>query len=289
MSDSIQKSEVSIVPSADLKGLEMSLSDLAAARGKLPALEAQMREMNVNNKDGYAAMGLKVMEARAVLKQGEEIIRPYLNKVKLVQDFLRTQLNNHEATAKIVADIGAAKQEEFNRLERLATQREQEERDRINRQKAEAEAKRLREEAAQKAAQEKDRKIQEIREQLKRKEITKRQAEKLLAAAGATEEAALAKAAADAEDIKNNPVKETVLPNKTTVAGQRARAPLVYTIIDINLIPRELLYPNRDQKTGEWKNEDFPRLNKMVRDAKSEKAAEAEAGGGIKVRRDDRV
>ncbi len=279
-----------IVPSADLKGLEQSLSDLVAARAKLPELETRIRSMPVNypNSEQYAAMGQEVQAARAILKRGEEVLRPYLNKVKLVADFLRTELNSHEAAAKLVADIGANKQAEYNRQERLATQREQEERDRKNREKAEAEAKRIREEGEQRAAMERDQKVRDIREALKKGNITKREAAKMLLAAGATEEAAKAKAAADADEVKNNPVQQTVLPNRTTVSGQRARAPLVYTIVDINLIPRELLYPNRNDK-GEWKNEDFPRLNKMVRDAKSEKAAEAEAGGGIKVRRDDRV
>ena len=146
----------------------------------------------------------------------------------------------------------------------------------------------MREEAEQKAAEAKDRRIKEIRQMLKDKEITKREAEKLLRQAGATEEAALAKAAADAEEVRANPVKETVLPNKTTVAGQRVRAPLVYTITNIDLIPRELLYPNR-ATDGTWDTSKFPRLNQMVSKAPSEAVAEAEAGGGIKCRRDDRV
>lgn len=279
-----------IAPSADLKGLEQSLSDLVAARAKLPELETRIRSMPVNypNSEQYAAMGQEVQAARAILKRGEEVLRPYLNKVKLVADFLRTELNSHEAAAKLVADIGANKQAEYNRQERLATQREQEERDRKNREKAEAEAKRIRELCEQRAAMERDQKVRDIREALKKGNITKREAAKMLLAAGATEEAAKAKAAADADEVKNNPVQQTVLPNRTTVAGQRARAPLVYTIVDIHKIPRELLYPNRSQK-GEWKLEDFPRLNQMVKNASSEKAAEAEAGGGIKVWREDRV
>src|SRR5882757_2906512 len=115
MTELAKQSNVSIVPSADLQGLAQSLGDLVAARDKLPELEQRMRTMPVTNRAEYAAMGLEVQEARSILKRGEEIIRPYLNKVKVVQDYRRTQMNEHEAAAKAVADIGARKQEDFNR------------------------------------------------------------------------------------------------------------------------------------------------------------------------------
>jgi len=110
----------------------------------------------------------------------------------------------------------------------------------------------------------------------------------MLKEAGANEEAEKAMAAAQADELEKNPPKVVVQANRTPVAGLRSRVGYSYTIVDIEKIPRALLYPFRGQD-GQWKPDDFPRLSKMVRETKSVKAAEAEACGGIVVTEDQKI
>lgn len=266
-----------------------TLAELKRTALILPDLKKKIEALNVKDSSSYAQMGLYVQEARAISKQGELKLNPFKAVINRVKDYVQTKLKEHELEADSVAKIGADKQSEYNRLEREAAQREQDEIRRRDKEAAEKRAAEQKKADEQAAKERKEKRIAEIRAMLKKGEIGKREAEKLLREAGATEEADKAKAAADAEQVATNVPQRNVLPNKVTVAGQRARAPLVYEITDISRIPRELLYPNPDQKTGKWKPEDFPRLNKAVREASGEKSAEATAGGGIRCWRDDRV
>lgn len=266
-----------------------ALTNLVTSRDELPALKASIESIKIMDPATYAQMGTQVQRARTIAKLGESEIRPLLNKVNEVRNFLLDAIKIQEKECEAIADVGARQQAEWNRQERLRTEREQRELNERNRKAAQEAADKLKREQAEQAARDKDAKIKEIREALRAKDITKAQAAKQLKDAGADEEAALAQASADADEIRNNPKKETVLPNKTTVSGQRARAPLVYEIVDINKIPRELLYPNVDQKTGKYRAADFPQLNQMVKGCATEAEAESKARGGIKVKREDRV
>jgi hypothetical protein len=75
---------------------------------------------------------------------------------------------------------------------------------------------------------------------------------------------------------------------KTTVAGQRARAPWIWKMKNIEKVPRELLYP-LPGADGTYDVAKFPRITAMVKEEQDKAKAEAKAGGGITAWQDDRV
>jgi hypothetical protein len=277
-----------IVPKTELKGIETALYDLAVKKAELPIIKQKLEALTITDAETYRKVGELVQQARAVSKQGELSLNPFKAIVNRAKETLQGWLNAHEEEAKVVADIGAAKQAAWNKKEReeAAAEERRKQQEKIDEQNRRAELQRKADEEA--AAERKERRIGEIREMLKSKTIGKREAERLLREAGAKEEADKAKAAADAEETASKVPEVKVAPIKATVAGQRARAPWVWEMVDIEKIPRELLYP-LPSDDGTYKVSDFPRITKMVKETKDKAQAEAKACGGITAYQDDRV
>jgi regulator of protease activity HflC (stomatin/prohibitin superfamily) len=288
----IKTDVVEVIPSTELFGLREALSELTREAEKLEDYRTRASalpgELPLTDAEVYATAGLLLNEVRASSELAPSKINPYKAVAKRVLDFLDTRLKAHKLCfAALDAEI-AGKMAERNKRERESAEREQR---RINEEKREAAQKRADEQRAADellAKEKREKRVAEIRGLLKRGKIGKREAAKLLKEAGATQEADLARAAADAEDTAKNVDQVKVLPNKVTILGQRARAPWQWRMVDITKIPRELLYPNRNA-LGHWDPEKFPRIGEMVRNEKDKVKAEAAAGGGIEVYQDDRV
>jgi hypothetical protein len=280
---------VEVLPQTDLPGLPETLIELRTALDDLPEMLAVAEQMDVLTKPQYVDAGSHLNKIRALRDLAEQQIRPYLDKVNDVRTFLLGVIKKHELACADADKIMAAKMADYNRREREEAERETQRKNQELKERQEREAKERREREEKAAEERKQRRIAEIRAELKAGRISKRQAEKMLRDAGAAEEADKARAAAEAEEARNKPITPVVVqPDKVAVAGLRARSPIVYEITNIDAIPRHLLYPNRNQQGG-FDHDKFPRLNEMVKKAKSPEAAEAEANGGICCRRDDRV
>jgi hypothetical protein len=152
---------------------------------------------------------------------------PYDKIIKRVKDFIQTRKLRVKNRVTELTGMLTPKMAEWDRAEERAAQAE---RDRVAREQKQAlerqaEQKRLADEKAAKELREK--RVAEIRTDLKAGRITKRQAEKLLTEAGALEESLKAKAAADEEESKEQAAKTAaevqVLPNIPAVAGNVKR------------------------------------------------------------------
>lgn len=277
-----------VLPSTDLQGLSEDLAELYRARTlDLPELADAAKRWVIHTQADYLNAANDLKKIDSIQKLGEAKLRPYLNIVNEVRTFLLGKIKSHELTTGEARKVLADKMAEFNRLAEEARLREQREIDERNRLKAQEEAARVRAQEEQAARERKERRVSEIRQLLKDKKITKKQAEKFYREAGATEEADKIKAAEVAAEIAANPVQQTVQSNRVAVAGISARAPLVWKIIDIDAVPRHLLYPNRN-KDGEFVCADFPRITQAVKNAKTPEAAMKEVPG-IEVKREHRV
>jgi hypothetical protein len=277
-----------VLPSTELQGLSEALGELYRARTlDLPELAAAARRWVIKTPADYINAGGDLKKIDNIDDMGENNLRPFLNKVNEVRTFLLGAIKSHRITTGEARKPLADKMAEFNRLAEEARLREQREIDEHNRIKAQEEAARIRKQEEEAAKERKILRVAEIKIMLRRKECTKKQAEKWLREANATEEADVLKAEEAAEQIAANPVQQVVQSNRVAVAGISARAPLVWRVVDIDAIPRHLLYPNRN-KDGEFVCADFPRITQAVKNAKTPEAAMKEVPG-IEVKREHRV
>jgi hypothetical protein len=220
---SIIKPEV--LPSLELPNLPTALAELKTELAKLPDLKAQAEAIVCTYPDTppavYADLVVLVDQMQDVGKAGEKLMRPLLDVVNEVSQYLHTQRKNQEQTAKVAWEPHANRAAAWKRAEREAAQREEQRINEENRRRASEQAEAQRRADAQAAEEKRKERVKEIRGMLKRGEIGKRKAEQLLREAGANEEADKAKAAADAEQSKANVQPVSVQANVPKVAGRR--------------------------------------------------------------------
>lgn len=213
------------------------VKDVQHFQTALTALKTQADSIVVN--DAATCLQAKTAQrnVRDYLKDVHAKLDPFVNLAKRTYDETRDERARWLTPGEAIDDALAAKVKAYERQEREAAQREQ---DRINTENARI--KREKDEADRKAALEKaaaDRKVRvaEINAQLRRKEITKREAAKLLKLAGADAEAAAQQAEADAEAAKNAPPPAvTVKPNIPAVAGVPSTVHYKAEVTDANLL-----------------------------------------------------
>jgi hypothetical protein len=199
-----------------------SMEDLSAQMDELQA-KAKKLPKQFESKTQYDEAASLVVQKKSLVKLGEATMLPFVEAVKRVKTFIDQQKNIVANGGTILSGIVEPAMVEWDEREARATAAEQK---RV-REEQEAKLKREAEEKAQKdreAAEElKQKRISEIREDLKAKRITKRQAEKALREAGALEEAAKAQIAADEEEQKSKAAetaaKTTVKPNTGPTPG----------------------------------------------------------------------
>jgi hypothetical protein len=226
-----------VVPAAPTPRPELDL--------RLATIKKTVDSIEVTDRDSYA----RLLEARLLVKSyktavGHEL-DPGIDKAQELLDLLKNQKAKFidpadviykDATERakiwLVEDerLRSAEQDRFNEAAEREKNRKAEE-DRIAR---ENEAK------VQRAVT-----IAEIRGKLQRKEITKRQAEKLLRMAGAEHEANLTAAAAAAEEAKAAPApKVEVKSDIPAIAGTRRSRVYKFEVVDALKIPRNFCAPD---------------------------------------------
>lgn len=201
--------------------LGTALAELHSELAKLPDLKAKADAIVCSSPETYAELVLVVDQMQDIGKLGETKMRPFLNVANTVVEVLHDERKRMEREAKAVFQPHFDRAAKWKREEREAAAREEQ---RVNAENARVAAEKAEEQrkADEIAAIEKRKaRVAEIRGMLKRGEIGKRKAAQLLREAGATEEADKAKAAADAEEVKQNVQPVEVAPNVPKFSGRR--------------------------------------------------------------------
>jgi chromosome segregation ATPase len=206
----------------------------------------------VGNKLAYTELLQTKADLTTYVKAVGFELDPGLAKAKELLDHLKQQKQKFVGPAE--EEIERAKIE----LKKYITEEE-----RLAREESELKAEAERRDRALKAEQERiaaekdatekrQAAVAEIRGKLSRKEITKREAERLLRMAGANEEADKAAAAAQAEEKKNAPApKIEVKADIPKVAGAPRGRSYKFQITDADKVPRQWCKPD-EVKIGEF-------------------------------------
>lgn len=284
-----------IIPKPELTGLLEALQYVATREAELAPLKADLENLQVVDDESYRVVGERVQKVREISKAAEDKLGPYKKRLNDAKTTILGWIAAAQEPADAIAKIGAEKQAAWNKKKREENEAEERRQQQKARDEQNRKAELQRQEDERIAKERRDARVKEIRADLaagkygdKKTAKAKREAQKQLELAGASEEAALAKASADAAELAAKVPEVKLEEKKTTVAGQRARAPFVWKMVDITKIPRELLYPMPGDD-GTYDVSDFPRITSMVKDEKDKKKSEAKAGGGILVWQDDRV
>jgi hypothetical protein len=239
--------------------------------------KARAEAIQVTDQESYITAGSLVVELRTYVKDVKAKLGPGIDSAKKHLDFLRNQQLQYTAPIETIISIAERKAEAWIAEDRRirAAEEQEEQQKLLDAQKAKAEADRLQAEAE--AAEKKAARVEEIRAMLRRKSITKREAERLLKLAGANEEAALAAAAAAAEEAANAPPPTVRVASAVpTVSGIKKRVNWKFEVVDASKLPRQFLMP------------DLVAIGTEVRKIKHIKRAEALIPG-IKVREEDSI
>ena len=196
---------------------------LDALQKKLQGLKDRADSLVVADQNGcIAAKNLK-LDIQAYMKAVKFETGPDIESAKEELRRLQAQEKMLLAPAEAMLEVSESKRKTWENEERRKAEEEQrrinEENQRQQRIKADAE----RREGERIAKENREKRVIEIRRMFKRGEIGKREAERLLKAAGADEEAAKAGAAAQAEETAATAPVVQVKPNIPTVAGTVSR------------------------------------------------------------------
>jgi hypothetical protein len=240
---------------------------LDALQRKLQGLKDRADSLVVSDQAGcIAAKNLK-LDIQAYMKAVKFETGPEIEIKKGELRQLQEQEKMLLAPAEAMLETSESKRKTWENEERRKAEEEQrrinEENQRQQRIKADEE-RRLAEHIA---TENRKSRVNEIRGQLKRGEIGKREAERLLKAAGADEEAAKAGAAAQAEETAAAAPVVQVKPNIPAVQGTVSRQNWKFRITNAQLIPLAFRMP------------DEVAIGRMVRDTKDKKKAEAQCAG----------
>jgi hypothetical protein len=265
--EQITKSQVDLIPALPTKEVETALAELRTATANLGSLRERADPLAVKDKDSYTAAGQLRAEVRSASKIGALKLKPYLEVAKRVVEYLRTEISKHETeAAKIEGSLDTKINDHLTR-EKAAAAAEQtrinEERNRQARIKSEEDRK----ERERIAKETKERRVAEIKADLKSGKLGKRDAARLLKEAGALEESAIEQAAADAEVAREAPKPVEVKPDLPVIAGSRKRTIWDFVVLDENRLPRKYMTPN------------LVKIGADVRFNKSKEKSEAEIPG----------
>ena len=199
-------------------------TEVAKFESPLAELKHRTDALAVTDQESFVIARTIQKDWDGYIKQVGFELDPGIAKAKSTLDHLKDQKEKYVGPAKQYKELARQKADawaaEEKRLARIEEDRKNAELRKQQEEKAEQERK---DRAAQAIADRKER-VKEIQAMLKRKEITKAYAARLLKEAGAEEEAKLAQAEADAEAAKNAPPPQvTVKPSIPTVAGTKSQ------------------------------------------------------------------
>jgi len=202
------------------KPFNLALAKLEDQEDALEALKAKAQALKVFDKASFEKADELLKQTKRETNDAEETMDPFRTMLNRAKDFVLVRQRRVTNAAEIVRGILNAKMVEYSQKVERERKAEEERQQKLKQAQLEREAEEKRRADAEAAKALKERRVSEIREDLRNGKITKRQAEKLLREAGAEEEAAKAKAAADADDLKN---KAPEIAQKTTVKSEVPR------------------------------------------------------------------
>jgi len=187
----------------------------------------------VETDEQFSKCGILLLAVKNYEKDVHSKLDTFVEIPRRAYEAARQERQKYLNQAEEVRTLVSGPMNEFKRRKREADEADQK---RINDERARRHAKDAEEqriEAERVAKETLERRVAAIRDMLKRKEIGKREAAKLLKEAGALEEAAKAQAAADEETAKSAPPPEVkVLPSTPKVAGLRGRVNYYADVVD---------------------------------------------------------
>jgi hypothetical protein len=216
----IKLKDGSTVEIIQAKPFNLALAKLEDQEDHLADLKDAVRKLNVVDRASFdkADELLKMIKAESSL--AEDTMDPFRTVLNRAKDFVLQRQRRVTNAAEEIRGLLNSKMVEYSQKVERERKAEEERQQKLKQAEIEREAERKRQADAEAAEDLKKRRIAEIREDLRAGKITKRQSEKLLREAGAQEEADKAKAAADAEDLKN---KAPEIAQKTTVKSEVPR------------------------------------------------------------------
>lgn len=238
----IRTKQGEIIPAISPEAFELAVESMDELNEQLKALQVKAEALprQFETPAHYAMAASLVAQKKSILKLGDSTMTPFEEAVKKVKTFIGNQHHMLETTGDVVINTVKPAMVEWDARERRAAEAEQARLRALR----EAQLKREAEEKAQKDAEAavvlKKRRIAEIRADFKAGRITLRQSKQLLAAAGATEEAAHAQIALEKEEADAKAVetanRTTVKPRTQAVAGVVRRTNYGATCSDEDLL-----------------------------------------------------
>lgn len=202
---------IEVLPADQMVKFTEALATMETLRAELDAIHVEARqllEFKTWTPEQRVRAGELTTDYKNKVKTGESTIQPFKDAVnEFKKKYILTPENRVNNKAEEIKMGLSPRMGEWDREDERQKEIEKKRIADAERAKLEraAEVKRQEDEALAKQAREK--RVSEIRQDLKDKKITKREAEKLLREAGALEEALKAKAAADQEEGKQNAKK----------------------------------------------------------------------------------
>ena len=240
---------------------------LDALQKKLQGLKDRADSLVVADQSGcIAAKNLK-LDIQAYMKAVKFETGPEIEIKKGELRQIQEQEKMLLAPAEAMLETSESKRKTWENEERRKAEEEQRRINEENARQARIKADNDKREAEKLAKETREKRVNEIRGMLRRGEIGKREAERLLKAAGADEEAAKAGVAAQAEETAAAAPVVQVKPNIPAVQGTVSRQNWKFRITNPALIPLTFRMP------------DEVAIGRMVRDAKDKKKAEAQCAG----------
>lgn len=249
----VVKANQEIVPSSDLPKFQDALATMDDLEAQLEPIAKEAREIKVTDAVSYARAGVLIATLKSAVKTGDGTMSPYDAILKKVKDFIQTRKLRIKNRVEEVTGILTPKMADYDRKEKQAAADEQQRVARETKQRLDREAEEKRRADEESAKELRKQKVDEIRADLKAGVIGKREAEKRLRAAGATEEAAKAQAAAEEEEGKQAATKKAegvkVQSNVPAVAGVVRRTNYYAQCIDQDAFLRA--FARECAKTGD--------------------------------------
>jgi hypothetical protein len=274
-----QSDELEIIPRSELSNYKQSVLDLELQSKELDALGVQALQFTtIRTKDEANAAAAILSQIRSRKKIPGFKIDPFLDIIKRVANHVREIRDNLDAKIKGLDEPLAQKIADFDRREKAAAQKEEDEKNAVRRKEAADKAAADKREADWKAEEERQARQREINAAAKAGDVGKREAAQLKKQADEDADKIMQqnaqKAVVAATDVKDVKVKADIPRG----IGLRRVTRWFWRVTDITKIPREKLYPSK-QQDGTYDTAKFPAITELVNSEKNKAKAEAACPG----------
>ncbi len=254
---------------------------------KLAVLREHANSIVVSDALSYEQACQIALEGRAEIKAIGFVLDPGIESASRHLDMLRNHKNQFVNQLSPIIYTASKKAADWKAEERRKAEAEEARLNEQRRIEAQRKATEDLQAAKAQAAADRKRREAEIAEAQKAGEIKAREAERLKKQAAEDHARAKEQAKQAAQAAAENVPQVKVEPAVPKVAGIKARVNWHWKMKQIDLVPRQFLYPLTDGN-GQYDPEKFPRIGRMVRETKDKAKAEA-AIPGIEVWSEDAV